>query len=90
MATATDYRPIAEDRKDDSELKDELTVPPTSFPKPGKPGPKLIRRYSEQVFLQQLVNICCFILVCYLVTSYFLIILNKSIITLFTLVSFSS
>ncbi|KAI8795578.1 calmodulin-binding transcription activator 1 [Biomphalaria glabrata] len=54
MATATDYRPIAEDRKDDSELKDELTVPPTSFPKPGKPGPKLIRRYSEQVISQQI------------------------------------
>lgn len=44
-------RPSNERRKNDSESKDELNVPPPSFPKPGRPGPKLIRRYSEQVSL---------------------------------------
>ncbi|KAH9515572.1 hypothetical protein Btru_011424, partial [Bulinus truncatus] len=54
LSSPSDFRSqMLDDRKDELELKDELTVPPTSFPKPGKPGPKLIRRYSEQVINQQ-------------------------------------
>ncbi|CAL1535519.1 unnamed protein product, partial [Lymnaea stagnalis] len=52
-SAAVDVRASNKSRKGDSELKDELTVPPPSFPKPGKPGPKLIRRYSEQVITHQ-------------------------------------
>lgn len=54
--SGTDHSVGSEDceqGKEDSELKDSLVdiriTPPPVFPKPGKPGPKLIRRFSEQV-----------------------------------------